>query len=77
MAQPRLSQQHRQRIFDELLESCEELRAYGAVDDPVVASERAAHHGCDRKRAVLDDRPLFARADRQNSAMRRVDHANR
>src|SRR5690348_2859636 len=58
----RALQQHRQRVFDQILESGEELRADGAVDSPVIAGERAAHHGCDRQRAVLHHRPLLAGA---------------
>ena len=36
--------------------------------------KRAAHHRGDRERAVLDDRALLAGADREDAAMRRVDH---
>ena len=39
-----------------------ELRAQRPVRDPVVHRQRAAHHGRDRQRAVLDHRPLLARA---------------
>src|SRR3954453_10734825 len=68
------SQQHRDRVFDQLLEGADPLRAGRAVDDAVVAGERAAHHGRDRERAVLDDRALLAGADREDHALRRVYH---
>ena len=69
----RALQQHRQRVFDQILEGGEELRANGPVDGSVIAGQGAAHHGRDRERAVLDHRPLLAGADRQDAAMRRVD----
>src|SRR5665213_4299094 len=67
-----LHQQHR-RVLDDLLELREILRADRAVDDAVIASERAAHHRGDGEGAVLHHRALLAGADRENAAVRRVD----
>src|SRR5258708_20292107 len=66
--------EHGQWIFDQLLEGGEQLRADRAVDNPVIAGERAAHHRRDRERAVFDDRSLLAGADCEDAAMRRVDY---
>ena len=38
-------QQHRQRVFDQLLEGGEELRADRAVDDAMIAGERQVSRG--------------------------------
>src|SRR6266566_5720185 len=68
------SQQHGQRVIDQLLESGEELRADRAVDDAMIAGERAGHHRGDRELAVLHHRPLLAGPDREDAALRRVDY---
>src|SRR3984893_17261083 len=65
--------QHGQWIFDQLFEGGEQLRADRAVDNPVIAGERAAHHRRDCERAVFNDRSLLAGADCEDAAMRRVD----
>ena len=57
-----------------LFEGGEKLRADRAIDGAVIAGQCAAHHGGNRRARRLDDRTLFAGADRQDAAMRRVDH---
>src|SRR5258707_2754172 len=66
-------QQHRERVFDELPEGGEELRADRAVDNAVIARQSAGHHRRDRELPVLDDRARLAGADREDAALRRVD----
>ena len=67
------SQQHGQGILDEALEGRQQVGADRAVDDPVIAGERAAHHRGDVERAVPDHRTLFAGADREDTRLGRVD----
>src|SRR5437868_14122478 len=68
-----LLEQHRQRVFDHLLEGGDPLRADRAVDDAVVAGQGAAHNRGDGECAVPHDGALLARADGENDSMRRVD----
>src|SRR6185437_8349968 len=69
----RPSEQHQRGLFDQALEGLYEPRPDRAVDDAVVAGDRAGHHRRDRKLAVVDHGARLAGADREDAALRRVD----
>src|SRR5437763_14440219 len=51
------SEQHPHRLFEELTNVLEQLRAGGAVDRAMVGGERAGHHLARRHLAVPPDGP--------------------
>src|SRR6202158_4080443 len=70
----KVSDHHLDRIFDQQLECAEQFGAERAVDRAMVAGHRHAHHLRHLDLAVLDDRPLLSRTDRQDGGMRRGGH---
>src|SRR5581483_1421068 len=69
----RALEQHQRGLFDEALEGLHEPCPDGAVDDAMVAGDRAGHHRPDRELSIDDDRALLAGPDREDAALRRVD----
>src|ERR1051326_8831510 len=63
-----------QRIFEDLLEGLQKLRAGCAVDDAMIARHRDAHHLAHDDLAFAHDWLRRHSADRQNRALRRIDH---
>src|SRR5215216_2923622 len=67
-------QRERQRLFQEILDPGEELRAVGAVENSVVAHERERHLVARHDLAIVVDRRLLVElADREDRRLWRVD----
>ena len=65
--------QHAHRLFKIILEGTGQLRAQRSVDHPMVKGKGGVHHRRRRQCAIFHDCPLFARPDRNDRRMRRVD----
>src|SRR3954463_4420069 len=66
-------EQHRGRFLDELFQGLQEFGAGAAIHHPVIGRHGDGHHSGDFDLATPHDRPLLARADRDDAALRRVD----
>src|SRR5215510_58258 len=69
-----LTQKQIERVFENLFERLQKLRAGSAIDDSMIAGHSDAHRLANHDRAVSDDWLWRHRANCQDAAFGRVDH---